>query len=325
MPTPNAHPASQRGVDGAAPPLGLLALRLGFRALRRVSRPAAVAGLTRLFVTPRRHAVPPREREVLARGRKELAPLGARRLALWRFAPDALDAPALPERPVALLVHGWEGRGSQLGAFVPALAARGFEVALFDHLGHGASDGRRSSLLGMRDGVEAVVAHLGAHRVCAVVAHSMGSAAVTLAADRGGLTAPALRLVYVAPPYDLVRYFGHYLELVVGDRDLLPDMLRRMERRFGVSVADVHYDNVLPRRKEPLLVLHSTDDLDVTEEAGRAVAAGWPGAQFEAFEGLGHRRVLRDPAVVARAVDFLGAATSAPACPAIPPAPEPRR
>lgn len=66
----------------------------------------------------------------------------------------------------------------------------------------------------------------------------------------------------------------------MGDRELLPDMLQRMERRFGARVEDVHYDNLLPRLTEPLVVLHSSDDLDVTVEAGRLVAERWPGVRF---------------------------------------------
>lgn len=307
MATVNAHPASQRGVDGDAAPWSLRFLRLGFGVSRRVSRRATVALLTRLFVTPRRHGTPAREHEVLARGRRETIAIGGRALALWRY-PAA--APVASTAPLALLVHGWEGRGSQLGAFVAPLTARGFEVALFDHVGHGASEGRRSSLIAMADAVEAVARHVGAARIAGVVAHSMGSAAVTLAADRGAFGSPPERdrlprFVYVAPPYDLVRYFGHYLELVVGDQDLLPDMLQRMERRFGARVEDVHYDILLPRRSEPLVVLHSTDDLDVPVEAGRLVADGWPGARFEALTSLGHRRILRDPAVAARAAAFV--------------------
>jgi pimeloyl-ACP methyl ester carboxylesterase len=319
MPKVNAHPASQRGVDGNAPTWALRLMRLGFGALRRVSRPAAVAALTRLFVTPRRHPAPARERALLADGRREAVALGKRQLALWRFAPlgaTRATGEAAAQPPCALLVHGWEGRGGQLAAFALPLRQRGYEVALFDHVGHGASEGRRCSLIAMHAGIVAVAEHLGADRVRAIVAHSMGSAAVTLALDGGALAAP--RLVYVAPPYDLVRYFGHYLELVVGDQDLLPDMLRRMERRFGASVEDVHYDNLLPRRWEPLLVLHSHDDLDVTEEAARAVAEGWPGARLEAYDGLGHRRILRDALVIERAVTFIASApdlaTKPPAC-----------
>jgi len=313
----NAHPASQRGVESSAP-LSLQALRVFVRALRRVSRPSAVRLLTRLFVTPRRHALPERERRILEAGRREDLRVNGQPLAVWRFPPPGAEGET---HPVVVLVHGWEGRGAQLGRLVEPLCARGLEVVLFDHVGHGASPGRRSSLIAMREALAALTHHVGVARLRGFVAHSMGTAAVTLALDQvlggGGapptprespaslVTATRPRLVYIAPPYDLVAYFGHYLELVAGDQDLLPDMLRNMERRAGTSVEDIHYDNLLPRRKEPLLVLHSTDDQDVPVEAGRAVAAGWPGASFRPFEGLGHRRILRDADVIACAVEFL--------------------
>jgi len=41
-------------------------------------------------------------------------------------------------------------------------------------------------------------------------------------------------------------------------------------------------------------------------EEGEALARAWPGAQFHATSGLGHNRILSDPAVIARAAAFLG-------------------
>jgi pimeloyl-ACP methyl ester carboxylesterase len=55
----------------------------------------------------------------------------------------------------------------------------------------------------------------------------------------------------------------------------------------------------------PALILHDADDHDVPWQEGATLAAAWPGATFEKTSGLGHRRILRDPTVVARAVEFL--------------------
>ena len=40
---------------------------------------------------------------------------------------------------------------------------------------------------------------------------------------------------------------------------------------------------------------------------GAAVAASWLGAELVTTRGLGHRRILRDPAVVLRVAEFLEA------------------
>jgi len=44
------------------------------------------------------------------------------------------------------MVHGWNGRGAQLGAFAPELVRVGFRVVTFDTPAHG-----RSAVLGVLD------------------------------------------------------------------------------------------------------------------------------------------------------------------------------
>ena len=66
---------------------------------------------------------------------------GGQRVAGWSWG----DGPAV------YLVHGWAGVGGQLAAFVPPLLAGGFRVVTFDAPGHGASAGRRSSIIHFAD------------------------------------------------------------------------------------------------------------------------------------------------------------------------------
>ena len=67
-----------------------------------------------------------------------------------------------------------------------------------------------------------------------------------------------------------------------------------------------------------MLVFHDRDDLTVPYDDGAAIAAAWPGAELVTTSGLGHRDIVRDRGVVARAVAFLGAAEAtavdAPPC-----------
>src|SRR5205814_10403776 len=93
------------------------------------SMSASIAERTaaRLFTTPHRAPRPEQENLLLARARA----FRVDGLAAWRWGSGS---------PV-LLVHGWEGRGAQLGAFVDPLLARGFSVVTFDASAHGASPG----------------------------------------------------------------------------------------------------------------------------------------------------------------------------------------
>ena len=53
------------------------------------------------------------------------------------------------------------------------------------------------------------------------------------------------------------------------------------------------------------MVIHDENDRDVPWQEGAALANAWPGAQFVRTSGLGHRRILRDPDVIARVTAFI--------------------
>jgi pimeloyl-ACP methyl ester carboxylesterase len=55
----------------------------------------------------------------------------------------------------------------------------------------------------------------------------------------------------------------------------------------------------------PALVIHDADDASVPWQQGEMIAAAWPGARLMKTQGLGHGRILRDPAVVEAAVAFI--------------------
>jgi len=151
----------------------------------------AVEAASRLFSTPPRFAHTPRERELLAKGERFDVIAPDARLAAWRFG----DA----ERPAIVASHGWGGRGAQFRAFVPALLEAGYQVVIFDHAGHGLSDGDESSLVHFMRDVGAVVARVETHgaRVVGMIGHSLGAAA---AGAWLNTSRRDMRVVLVAPP-----------------------------------------------------------------------------------------------------------------------------
>lgn len=288
-----ARPAPDRsGIPSAPRPVRVAAGWLGRRAPGLAARLAAA-----MFLTPPRFRRPPRERRWLEGAERFSVRDGGRRIAAWSWGE--------PDRPAVLLVHGWAGRGSQLGAFAGCLAAAGLRAVAFDAPGHGDSSGRRSSLLAMGDALLAVAA--GAGPIAGVVAHSAGTAATTWAVRRG---LPAQRLVYVAPPAELSSYASTFGNAVGLPAAVAERMQRRIEHRFGVRWEELHGLGVARTLRTPLLVIHDRDDPEVELAAGAALAEAWPGARLHATEGLGHRRLLREPDVLTTALDFLLEASS---------------
>ena len=264
------------------------------RAVAAVSPGLAAAALETLFITPRRRPAPVRERPWLAGSESWTVRAGARDVVVRCWGTG----------PAVLLVHGWEGRGSQLGPFVAPLSAAGFRAVAFDAPGHGDSPGRRSSLVEMAQAVGAVARDVGG--VHGVIAHSLGAAAVTAAIDAG--LRPE-RAVFLAPPADAGRFLYALAAALGLDAEIARRAQRRTERRLGVAWERVRLAGLAPSMSTPLLVFHDRGDREVPWASGAEVARRWPGSRLVTTSGLGHRRILRDPDVVAGAVGFLTAGT----------------
>jgi pimeloyl-ACP methyl ester carboxylesterase len=265
----------------------LTLLRGALGILSRTSPHIASAVAADLFMKPRRYPQPPREREALT----DAVPFKVHSLQAWRWGTSG---------PAVLLVHGWEGRGAQLASFVRPLVAAGFSVVTFDAFGHGASDGNRSSLPHFAWGVRCLADAIeGPH---AIIAHSFGCAATTLAMRDGLITQ---RVVFVAPPIDPSDYVARFGNILGLGEDVLDRMKLRMEQRFFRKWSDYSLARMARTMSRPLLIVHDRGDEETDWNGGAELADAWPGARMLTTNGLGHRRILRDPSVVEAVTRFV--------------------
>lgn len=203
--------------------------------------------------------------------------------------------------PVVLLVHGWGEWAANLGAFIGPLTSAGYRVAAFDLPAHGASSGTQTDALANAAAVREAAAFVGgAH---AVVAHSMGAHATTVALYQGlevnavALLAPAVRLYGVD---DFGKMFS------------LPDAAARglratIEARYGPSVWEELAADVLAKQiSTPALIVHDSDDDQIAAADGLALSRAWQDSRFVATQGLGHGRIIRDEGVIQQVVGFIG-------------------
>lgn len=276
--------------------LKLSAARASLRVLTAISPSLASRLLTRVWFTPPRAPLRADARARLAEGTPLSLALEGRRFAAWSFGSG----------PTVLLVHGWGGHAGQLVDFIAPLVERGYRVVTFDALGHGQSS---SSALGRRQGsfveVAAVmrVLALAVGPIHAAVAHSGGAIATGIALAQG----LALdRLVLIAPmtrPSLYAERFGRWLGLGVA---LGNAWQQRASVHAGFAWADLDLHTAGARHAlPPVLVVHDRGDKEVPLADGQAVADSWPAAQLVETAGLGHRRILHDAAVIARAAAFI--------------------
>lgn len=262
----------------------------------------------RLFTSPRRHPRPDRERGVLGTGRRFTVEV-ALRSPRWAGQTTEIAAWRWGIGPTVLLVHGWEGRGSQLYSFVEPLVAAGLSVVAFDAPGHGDSPGKRLYLTDHADAIVSVAAAVGP--LHAIIAHSFGAAATLLAYERGGVDAQ--RNVLIAPNVlidDSLDQFARLLSLDDGARTLLAQTI---EEHSGVTVESLRLDRLTAGRDASLLVIHDREDREVAFAHGERLIESWPNAALRETTGLGHNRILRDPAVIREVVEAVREGVPLPA------------
>lgn len=267
----------------------------GARALAPLSPSLAGLAAARLWFTPWPVPVSDRALEKQALWLRSTEPLSFRTRDGHR-----LHGFAAGDGPNVLLVHGWGEWASNLGAFIDPLTKAGYRVAAFDLPGHGASSGSQTDAYVNAAAVRDAAAFLGG--VHAIVAHSMGAHATTVALHRGlevnavALLAPVVRLY-------TVELFKEMLSLPEAAARALKATI---ERRYGSSVWTDLSTELLAREIEtPALLVHDPDDDQVAVGDVRMLAEAWNGARLVATEGLGHGRIIRDAHVIRHVVGFL--------------------
>ena len=260
-----------------------------FRALEAVSPRLAARLALRLFTVPRRWPAPAWELTVAQRAERIWLASGHTGLSWGRGRP-------------VLLVHGWEGRVTQLGRFVEPLVAAGFRVIGFDASAHDAHRGKTLTVLEYAQFLRTVVAELGP--LHGAIAHSMGASAVGFAARRPLRVGRAVLISIARSVGAAAQRFEDVLALGPRTRALFR---RRLETEvFGAPVAELDLCRRVPAYLPPTLLLATDDDRDVPVEDTQEVAARWPKARMQiALKAGGHRKVLRDERVIDAAVRFL--------------------
>ena len=275
-------------------PLVLRAIRVGFHLLGPVLPAIAGRLAYRMWFATQRFPAPARE---------EAWSQSARRRALTTSAGPVMVYRWGEQGPIVLLMHGWSGRATQLGAFVAPLLAAGYQVITFDAPAHGNSPGRRTNMLQMAAAMRKVVTVYGP--VKAVIAHSFGAAVTLYALRHLGLQTE--KAVNISAPAQMHYLYQHYCNIVKLPHAARTVFEQELYNEFGHDIWErVSPDNNAANLKPmPVLLIHDEQDQDVVFSQATLLQQAWSGSRLAATQGLGHRRILRDPGVIEQVVAFI--------------------
>ena len=266
-------------------------LRLSFAVLNVVSPYLGARRAYRLWFTSPRFNEPVREQRWRESARAFYVEHKYGPLAAYRWG----------EGPTVLLVHGWSGRGTQMGAFVAPLVKRGFSVLAFDAPGHGRSPGTQTNVFQVADALAVIAQKNGPLK--AIIAHSFGTMATTLAIKQGLHVEKVVCLSAPTSLLYLIDRFSSSLSMSHKTKLLLEKML---EKNFGDDIWQrISSDCNVVDSTIPALIIHDRDDLDVPWQWSEKLAKAWQNSNFWLTQGLGHRRILRNRTVVNSVSEYI--------------------
>lgn len=271
--------------------------RFGLAASERIWPALAVRAACRLFGTP----LPPRWLN-----RRRSWPTDWH-IEQWPFenASVTLYAPTnSPPDRVVLLLHGWGGHAGQMLALADRLRSQGLLPVIVEMPAHGRSSGATTNLPQFARVLDYVAARLKqqGYALQGVVAHSLAANASAYSASRG---LDAARLVLLAPPASPLEYTRLFARVFGLRETTRAAMQRRIESREGILMPQFEPDAVGARIRMPVLVVHDRQDSINLFADGVAYSQAIAGARLVATEGLGHRRILKDEAVLREVAAFM--------------------
>ena len=286
---PTTHDRKSTTVRSKTPDT-ILWLRMLVRATSAVA-PALAARLVQArFFTPHRLTVRSEQRAMLARGEQHLWVVNGQRIVGWTWG----------QGPTIALVHGWSAHAGFMTAWVDPLVQAGCRVVAWDMPAHGASGGRRSSVVHYAAVLEHIADSVGP--LHGVIAHSLGTVATLYALSRGLATK---RAVLVAPPAHLGPLWTRFRTELGVPEHIWHRMITNSERWLATDFRAIEPLLLAPNAAVPMLVLHDADDQEIPYTDGETLARSLPCATLRRTAGLGHRRIMRDTASITEAVRFV--------------------
>jgi pimeloyl-ACP methyl ester carboxylesterase len=137
-----------------------------------------------------------------------------------------------------------------------------------------------------------------------VIAHSFGGSAAGVGLGlHPDLAVNKVVLIGAINAMDRpIRQFGDALDL---PRRVVAEIQGTIERRFGRPLDAYRLSSLLCNVDADLMLIHDRQDRMVDYTNALEIHDALPHATFIATEGLGHRRVLADEAILAKIVDFV--------------------
>ena len=200
-----------------------------------------------------------------------------------------------------LVVHGWTGHGTSLWKLIKKLLDEGYEVYSFDAPAHGQSPTSSTLMLEFIESILAMDKTYGPFE--AVIGHSMGGISALNAAGSHGLRTK--KLVTVGIPDSIKKIFYQFADAMGLSPVIAEKNIEYLGRVYGMDIDKISGSYNAAKTGIPVLVIHDKNDKEVPYTEAVSIAENLPNGKLMLTEGLGHRRIIRNPGILQAIIDFI--------------------
>jgi pimeloyl-ACP methyl ester carboxylesterase len=261
--------------------------------LEKLSPKLASDFAIKLFTTPIKHKLPKREEPMEQNSKQTFVhiPNIDKKIRVFEYGSGSKKA---------LLVHGWSGRGTQLVSIADALIKQGYTVISFDAPAHGKSEGKVSYMTMFIESILELERIYGGFEVA--IGHSLGGMSVMNSLKRGLILQKAVIVGSGDIVHDIFEEFIFRLGL---KPTIIERMKKKFEKRFNDKLTNYDVFEAAKNIEIPVFVIHDTQDQDVPVKCAYHIHKHLKNGKLLITEGLGHRKILGDKAVVQEIISFV--------------------
>ena len=247
----------------------------------------------KLFTSPIKHKIPKRELEMDRKSIQKLIEIPSinKRVVLYQYGES---------NKKVLLVHGWSGRGTQLFKIADELVKAGFSTISFDAPAHGKSPGKTTIMSEFVETILEIDQQFGPFE--GAVGHSLGGMSLLNAVKKGF----KIKRLAIIGSGDVVQ---DILDDFVVKLELKPSISLKLrehfEKKYGQEMDSYSGYKSAMEIDIPVLVIHDKNDPEVAVTAGINIHNHLKNGTLYLTEGLGHRKILGNPVVIEKVVQFI--------------------
>ena len=261
--------------------------------LQAVSPSLTTKFAAKLFTTPIKHKLPKRELHMERESVQKsiLVPEIQKEIVVYEYGKS--------EKKI-LLVHGWSGRGTQLVKIADEMLKMGYMTISFDAPAHGKSKGNSSIMIEFIASILEIEKQFGPFEFA--IGHSLGGMSILNAIKQNLQVKKAVTIGSGDIIQDIIDDFILKLKLKPEFGIKLRDYF---ETKYGGKMDDYSAYKAAEKTNIPVLVIHDKNDDDVSIKAAYNIQKYLKQSEIMITEGLGHRKILGDEAVIEKIKEFI--------------------